>query len=112
MIAGYILGKRYEVLLQKPPELADGLYFVQNISTSLYDIGSKLHVSLGVLEGLNKDMSLSEKAKLEQFLNKCIKSETVAVTWNSILKVLSEQGRIDNYHERSNEYSRNSGSLQ
>ena len=37
-------------------------------------------------------MSLSDKAKLEQILIKWIKSETAAVTWNSILKVLYEQG--------------------
>ena len=50
---------------------------------------SELHVSHDVRcseGGLKKDMSLSEKAKLKQILNKWIKSQTAAVTWNSILK--------------------------
>ena len=57
-------------------------------------------------------MSLSEKAKLEQILNNWISFETAVVTWNSILQVLSEQGRKDivreviNYLERPAIYSK------
>lgn len=100
-----ILGKVYEVLLQKPPELTDALYLARNILSTWYDMCSELHVFHDVChgEGLKKDMSLSEKAKLKQILNKWIKCETAAITWNSILKLLSEQGRIDIVREAMND---------
>ena len=94
-ICVYILGEAYQDVLQKPPELTDVLDLVRNTSSSWFDIGSKLHVSLNVREGLRKDVSLSDDAKLEKILNEWIKFETVDVTWENILKALQAQRRND-----------------
>ena len=83
-----MLVETYEDLLQKPPELTDVFDVVRNISSSWYDMGCELHVPLKVREGLMKDMSLSDGAKLEKILNEWIKFETSAVTWKTIIKAL------------------------
>ena len=90
-----MLGEAYKDLLQKPPEPTDVFDVVRNISSSWFDIGSELHVPLNVREGLKKDLSLSDEAKLEKIHNEWIKFETSDVTWKSILKVLQALRRRD-----------------
>ena len=91
----FMLGEAYKDLLQKPPEPTDVFDVVRNISSSWFDIGCELHVPLNVREGLKKDMSLSDEAKLEKILNEWIKFETSDVTWKTILKVLQALRRRD-----------------
>ena len=75
---------------------------VRNISSSWYDIGSELHVPLNVREGLKKDESLSNEAKLEKTLNEWIKFETSDVTLKTILKALQALRRRDIVREALN----------
>ena len=98
----FMLGEAYKDLLQKPPEPTDVFDVVRNISSSWFDIGSELHVPLNVREGLKKDMSLSDEAKLEKILNEWIKFETSDVTWKCILKVLQALRRRDIVREALN----------
>ena len=94
-ICVYVLGETYQDVLQKPPEQTDVFDLVRNTSSSWFDIGSELHVPLNVREGLRKDISLSDDAKLEKILNEWIKFETVDVTWETILKALQALRRKD-----------------
>ena len=107
-----MLGETYEDLLLKQPEPTDVFEVVRNISSSWFDIGCELHVPLNIREGLKKDMSLSNEAKLEKILNEWIKFETSDVTWKTILKALDALRRRDivrealNYLERPAIYSK------
>ena len=90
----FILGKIYEQLLQKPPELTDALDLLRSISPSWYDIGSKLLVPSDFRDSLTRD-SLSNEAKLDKILNAWINGETADVTWRTILKALQALDRRD-----------------
>ena len=64
---------------------------MEPISTSWYDIGITLNISIKDREVIKSDLSLSVNAKLEKLLDRWISKQTPDVTWETILKVLAER---------------------
>ena len=82
-------------MLDKPPEINDVFDLVKDISHLWYDLGRELGVSLDDRDTLRRDMSLSEKGRLNSVLANWIRNETREVKWKVILEALEALERKD-----------------
>ena len=99
-------------MLDKPPETNDVLGLVKDISVLWNELGSELDVPLDYRQTLRKDISLSNKDRLEFVLTHWIGNETKEVKWKVILEALKELKRKDiinkviNYLENQETYTK------
>ena len=82
-------------MLDKPPETNDVLGLVKDISVLWNELGSELHVPLDDRQTLRRDISLSNKDRLEFVLTYWIENETKEVNWKVILEPLKALKRKD-----------------
>ena len=82
-------------MLDKPPETNDVLGLVKDISVLWNELGSELHVPLDDRQTLRRDISLSNKDRLQFVLTYWIANETKEVKWKVILEALKALKRKD-----------------
>ena len=75
-------------LFQKRPKLSDAFRLTKSHSVEWYKIARELNISLNHRKKLKKDASIDEDDKLEEVLDKWIETESVPVTWSSLIKAL------------------------
>ena len=73
----------------KSPVLDDVFHLMTKISSSWYDIGGELRVSINERQSLLHEGRMSDKGKLEKILDNWISSHSSHVTWQKILDILN-----------------------
>ena len=80
-------------MLDKPPEAIHTYNLLQAVSSSWYEIGTHLKISMNHRDTLKRDVSLTDETKLDKIVNEWISRETTDVKWRIIFKTLQSLGR-------------------
>ena len=75
-------------LFQKRPKLSDAFRLTKSHSVEWYKIARELNISINHRKKLKNDPLNDEDDKLEEVLHMWIKTESVPVTWSSLIKAL------------------------
>ena len=80
-------------MLDKPPGAIHTYNLLQAVSSSWYEIGTHLKISMNYCDSLKRDVSLTDETKLDKIVNEWISSETIDVKWRIVFKTLQSLGR-------------------
>lgn len=84
-----------ESILKKSPEVDDVYELLKHKSSRWSDIGREFRVSEDFREELRSLIYLTNRDKLERVIRKWVESESIDVTWNALIAVLTEVQLID-----------------
>lgn len=73
---------------QRRPKLSDAFRITRSHSVEWYNIARELNVSLNYRKQLMRDATMKDSDKLEEVLDKWIETESVPVTWSSLIEAL------------------------